>query len=293
MQWKKLARIALAIVLIILVGINVFFFLNRVSYKVTYTEEITYSPNNTLSNFETEQNNFKKFVYTRNDNLTEIAFSDFESRFVSSSTSLETSEEVGIERIFDKSFINTKTDLTDYENRSIILPLKYSKYFDYKIYGSSEPELQLEWNFSKLKDFDHFYIDVAGYTNELFILPGPISKLELIENTIGYLKENGIEPEQISLIVDVRVYVWPNRYFESNIIQNYTDTERQAEVLNQDEYASKYSSIDIFKGTTISIDPSYNESHISLSLKMDLSDIIELAKRLGLQGYTIQDGRTI
>lgn len=293
MQWKKLARIGLAIVLIVLVGINVFFFLNRVSYNVTYTEEITYTPNNTLSNLETEQNNYKKFAYTGNDNLTELPFSDFEGRLVSASTSLETLEEIETEHIFDKGFIDGKTDTSAYPNKSIVLPLKYSKYFDYRIYGNSETQISAEWNFSKLNEYKNFYIDVAGYTNEHFVLPGPLTKLELIENAVGYLKENGIEPNRIFLIIDTRNYVWPNRYFEENIIMNFAETEANAEVLNENEYTSRYSRIEIFKGTTTSIDPSYNESHISLSLKMDLSDIIELAKELGLQGYTIQDGRTI
>ncbi len=293
MQWKKLASIGLSIVLLFLIALNVYLFLNRVSYNVSYIEEINYVSNNTLSDFETEQNNFKKFTYTRNDNLNEISYPDFEGKLISSLTSLESTEEIEREHIFDKTFIDGKTNTSAYINKSIVLPLKYSKYFNYSIYGTSETQLNTTWDFSKLKEYKYFYIDVAGYTNDYFVLPGPLTKLELIENAVGYLKENGVEPSRIFLIIDTRNYVWPNRYFEENIMMNFADTEANAEVLNQDAYTSKYSSIDIFKGTTVSIDPSYNESHISLSLKMDLSDIIELAKKLGLQGYTIQDGRTI
>ncbi len=291
MQSKRLIKIILPIAIVVLIGVNIYFLLNRTSYSVNYVDEITYKTNNELSNFDTEQGNYKKFSYSRNDNLINKDYLEFENQLISEGDELpaDTSSEV----IFDKGYISSKVNLETFTNKSVVLPLKYSKYFDYLIYGESEPELAQSWNFTKLKEFKNFYIDLTGYTNEFFILPGPLSTLELMENTVGYLKENGIEPSRIFFIIDIRNYVWPDRFFESNVIMNYTDKVQQAEILDDDQYMQKYSGIEIFRGTTEAIDPSYNKSHVSLSLKSDLSDIIELAKKLGLQGFTIQDGRTI
>jgi hypothetical protein len=290
MQLSKATKIIINVTIVILIGINIYFVINRFDDVVKYEDEIDYVDNNTLSNFETEQNNFKKFQYARNPNAETLDYADYTSKLVTNGEEMEALVGKSDEIILDSSFIDKLPNLNEFKVKGLILPFKYSDYFDYTMYGASEPELNNGWNFNVLDaTYDYFLLDII-YTNEYFILPGPLTKLELIENSIGYLKSKGIDPSKILLSVDARYYVWEDRYFEDNLVLNYIDKEVQADVVSKSEFTTKYPKIKALSGLTENLSNTENYEYIALSLDLDINELTNLAINLGLRGIMVRYG---
>jgi hypothetical protein len=290
MQLNKVTKTLLTVAVIALVALNAYFLINRFNKIVKYEDEIEYVENNTLSDFETEQNNFEEFVYTPNTNLVS---EDFEDKANIIAESLEEIDELrgdSNEIILDSSFIDKLPEISEFEVKSIMLPFKYSDYFDYSIYGESEPQLELNWNFQVLSDsYDYFYLDIL-YINEFNILPGPLTKLDLVERAIGYLKSKGIDPSRIVLAVDARYFVWGDRYFEDSIILNQTDKELQADVVSKSEFGTKYRELKALSGLTDTLSNTEKYDYIALSLDLDIVKLTNLATNLGLRGIMVRYG---
>jgi hypothetical protein len=290
MQLNKVIKTILAIAIVGLIALNAYLLINRFNKVVKYEDEIEFVENNILSDFETEQNNFKKFVYTPNSNLLS---EDYDTKAASIAESIEEidalrgeSEEI----ILDSAFIDKLPEISEFDTKAIMLPFKYSDYFDYSIYGESEPELKLSWNFDVLESaYDYFYLDIL-YTNEFNILPGPLSRLDLVENAIGYLKSKGIDPSRIILSVDARYFVWDDRYFENNILLNQIDKKVQADVVSRSEFQTKYPRIEVRSGLIDELSNTAKYDYIALSLDLDIEELTNLATNLGLRGIMVRYG---
>lgn len=290
MQLNKVIKALFTIIIVGLILSNIYLLINRSNNVVTYVDNIEFREDNRLSDFETEQNNFKKFSYIPNEDLKELDYEENAAITAESTEEIEALIGKSDSIILDSVFIDQLRDLSDFETTALMLPFKYSDYFDYRIYGQSEPELNLEWNFNVLAaTYDYFYLDIL-YTNEFSILPGPLTKLSLIESSIGYLKSKGIDPSRVVLSVDARYFVWEDRFFENNVVFNQTDATMQADVVSREEYSTKYRNLTALSGLTKTLSNSDNYDSIALSLDLDINELKEIATNLGLRGIIVRYG---